>query len=43
MNDEYSLVLLHKKFWSKSMEDEEAELQKAQTKIRGQPEDEDQD
>jgi hypothetical protein len=41
--DEHLLALFHRKFWGKSMEDEEEEWQKAQPQIEGQPEDEDED
>ena len=41
--DGHLLALFHRRFWGKSMEDEEEEWQKAQPQIEGQPEDEDED
>jgi hypothetical protein len=43
IDDDTPLARFYRKFWGKSMEDEEAEWQKGQTQIGGQPEDEDQD
>ena len=34
VDDQYPIALFHKKFWGKSMEDEEAEWRKTQTQTQ---------